>query len=429
MNSFKRQYHIKILASALLIVLSLSMLVMVTFAWYVMSTAPEVSGMQIKIGSDTIRVAPDCKDESGQHYPGAFQGVLETDTKAIPENFWGLIPVSTADGKHWFSATYESLENGGDRKTDEYLEDTTLSSANLTARPKSGGNYLYLDFWVVAPKDYDLRVSTATQGSGQSGSYVKVFPQVKMDTAGNYSLDETQRQAESSLRIGFLVNEDVVSGESYKNSTNHDSAYKILKGEYQKPGEALPISQTRFTIYEPNCDWHADTESNGHYNQTLPLAWKDEKVQPVTLESVQTKLAAQTSATWTLADDGKQTKLSQALQRAMLEAKVTERGVTDAQSTGEYLLNQYLKGQLSGYITSGQFVKSTRDLQDGVRLDKENIEKFGAADDAVIVSLKKNVPQRIRMFVWLEGQDIDCTNEAALKTLLLNLELAGETKQ
>lgn len=429
MNSFKRQYHIKILASALLIVLSLSMLVMVTFAWYVMSTAPEVSGMQIKIGSDTIRVAPDCIDASGQHYPGAFQGVLETDTTAIPENFWGLIPVSTADGKHWFSATYESLENGGDQKTDEYLEDTTLSSANLTARPESGGNYLYLDFWVVAPKDYDLRVSTAIQGSGQSGSYVKVFPQVKMDTAGNYSLDETQRQAESSLRIGFLVNEDMVSGESYKNSTNHDSAYKILKGEYQKPGEALPTSQTSFTIYEPNCDWHADIEINGQYKQTSPLAWKDGKVKPVTLESVQTKLAAQTSATWTQADNGTETKLAQALQRAMLEAKVTERGVTDAQSTGEYLLNQYLKGQLSGYITSGQFVKSTRDLQDGVRLDKENIEKSGAADDAVIVRLKKNVPQRIRMFVWLEGRDIDCTNEAALKTLLLNLELAGETKQ
>lgn len=429
MNSFKRQYHIKILASALLIVLSLSMLVMVTFAWYVMSTAPEVSGMQIKIGSDTIRVAPDCQDASGQHYPGAFQGVLETDTNAIPENFWGLIPVSTADGKHWFSATYESLENGGDQK-EEYLEDTTLSSANLTARPKSGGNYLYLDFWVVAPKDYDLRVSTATQGSGQSGSYVKVFPQVKMDDAGNYSLDETQRQAESSLRIGFLVNEDMVSGESYKNSTNHDSAYKILKGEYQKPGEALPTSQTSFTIYEPNCDWHADTESNGHYNQTLPLAWKDGKVQPVTLESVQTKLAAQTSATWTRTDDGKQTKLAQALQTAMLEAKTTDRSVTDAQSADEYLLNQHLKGQLSGYITSGQFIENTGTLKDGTSLtDMTDMDKAGATTDAVIVSLKKNVPQRIRMFVWLEGQDIDCTNEAALKTLLLNLELAGETKQ
>ena len=428
MNNFKRQYHIKILASALLIVLSLSMLVMVTFAWYVMSTAPEVSGMQIKIGSDTIRVAPDCKDESGQHYPGAFQGVLETDTTAIPEDFWGLIPVSTADGKHWFSATYESLENGGDQK-EEYLEDTTLSSANLTTRPKSGGNYLYLDFWVVAPKDYDLRVSTATQGSGQSGSYVKVFPQVKKDAAGHYSLDETQRQAESSLRIGFLVNEDPVSGYSYENSTNYDSAYKILKGVYQEQGKELPTSQTSFTIYEPNCDWHADTESNGHYNQTLPLAWKGGKVQPVTLESVQTKLAAQTSATWTQADDGKQTKLAQALQTALLEAQTTDRSVTDAQSAGEYLLNQHLKGQLSGYITSGQFVKSTSDLRDGVRLDKENIEQSGATTDAVIVSLKKNVPQRIRMFVWLEGQDIDCTNEAALKTLLLNLELAGETKQ
>lgn len=430
MNSFKRQYHIKILASALLIVLSLSMLVMVTFAWYVMSTAPEVSGMQIKIGSDTIRVAPDCKDESGQHYPGAFQGVLETDNKAIPENFWGLIPVSTADGKHWFSATYESLENGGDQK-EEYQVDTTLQSANQVGRPESGGNYLYLDFWVVAPKDYDLRVSTATQGSGQSGSYVKVFPQVKMDDAGNYSLDETQRQAESSLRIGFLVNEDRVSGESYENSTNYDSAYKILKGEYQKPGEALPTSQTSFTIYEPNCDWHADTQFSGQYKETQPLALVDGKPQPVKLETYDgTKLAAQTSATWTLADDGKQTKLAQALQTALLDAKTTDRSITNGQSAGEYLLNQYLKGQLSGYITSGQFVKSTSDLQDGTSVtDMTDMDKVGATTDAVIVSLKKNVPQRIRMFVWLEGQDIDCTNEAALKTLLLNLELAGETKQ
>ena len=431
MNSFKRQYHIKILASALLIVLSLSMLVMVTFAWYVMSTAPEVSGMQIQIGSDTIRVAPDCTDASGQHYPGAFQGVLETDTKAIPENFWGLIPVSTADGKHWFSATYESLENGGDQKTDEYLEDTTLSSANLTARPKSGGNYLYLDFWVVAPKDYDLRVSTATRGSGQSGSYVKVFPQVKKDAAGNYSLDETQRQAESSLRIGFLVNEDMVSGDSYKkNSTNYDSAYKILKGVYQEQGKELPTSKTSFTIYEPNCDWHADTKFSGLYKETQPLALVGGKPQPVKLESVQTKLAAQTSATWTRTDDGKQTKLAQALQTAMLEAKATERSVTNGQSAGEYLLNQHLKGQLSGYITSGQFIENTGTLKDGTSLtDMTDMDKAGATTDAVIVSLKKNVPQRIRMFVWLEGRDIDCTNEAALKTLLLNLELAGETKQ
>ena len=428
MNSFKRQYHIKILASALLIVLSLSMLVMVTFAWYVMSTAPEVSGMQIKIGSDTIRVAPDCIDASGQHYPGAFQGVLETDTTAIPENFWGLIPVSTADGKHWFSATYESLENGGDRKTDEYLEDTTLSSANLTARPKSGGNYLYLDFWVVAPKDYDLRVSTATQGSGQSGSYVKVFPQVKKDAAGHYSLDETQRQAESSLRIGFLVNEDPAEVDRYKNSKTYDTAYKILKGVYQEQGKELPTSQTSFTIYEPNCDWHADTQFSGQYKETTPLALVGGKPQPVKLETYDgTKLAAQTSATWTRTDDGTQTKLAQALQRALLEAQTTDRSITNGQSAGEYLLNQYLKGQLSGYITSGQFIENTGTLKDGT--DINTIKQSGATTDAVIVSLKKNVPQRIRMFVWLEGQDIDCTNEAALKTLLLNLELAGETKQ
>ena len=110
MSSIKRRYQIRILASALLIVLSLSMLVMVTFAWYVMSTAPEVSGMQIKIGSDTIQVAPDCTDTTGQHYPGTFQGALEVqENTSLLENFWGLIPVSTADGQHWFSATSQPL--------------------------------------------------------------------------------------------------------------------------------------------------------------------------------------------------------------------------------------------------------------------------------------------------------------------------------
>ena len=77
-----------------------------------------------------------------------------------------------------------------------------------------------------------------------------------------------------------------------------------------------------------------------------------------------------------------------------------------------------------------QFIENTGTLKDGTSLtDMTDMDKAGATTDAVIVSLKKNVPQRIRMFVWLEGQDIDCTNEAALKTLLLNLELAGETKQ
>ena len=45
--------------------------------------------------------------------------------------------------------------------------------------------------------------------------------------------------------------------------------------------------------------------------------------------------------------------------------------------------------------------------------------------DIVIVDLEKNVPQRIRMFVWIEGQDVDCQSLESGGSILLSLELAG----
>lgn len=419
MNGVRRQFHIRILVSALLILLSLSMLVMVTFAWYVMSTAPEVAGMQIKIGSDTIRVAPDLTDENGAHYPGAFSGTLAaTESGDLWRDFWGLLPVSTADGKHWYAATYEPLANGGERNEDEYTEDITLKLANQTTRPTSGGNYLYLDFWVVAPKDYDLRVSTSSKSGEQVGSFAKVLPTVTVDKSGSYTLDMSQRQAEASLRVGFLVNEEQASLAGYQASESYDTAYKMLKGVYQKQGEELPTSDTKFTIYEPNCDWHADEALHGKYSETSPLALRGGKIQPVKLtDIVGTSLAAQTSAMWT-------DELTKTLDTVVLAAK--SRNKADIQSI-QSDFEKSITAQSSNYVTGGQFIKGSNSLVNDTPVD--SMEAAGAADDAVIVSLKKNVPQRIRMFVWLEGQDVDCTNEAAVKTLLLNLELAGQSKQ
>ena len=49
----------------------------------------------------------------------------------------------------------------------------------------------------------------------------------------------------------------------------------------------------------------------------------------------------------------------------------------------------------------------------------------GATEDAVIVRLERNVPQRIRVFIWLEGQDADCTGAAENLRFAVNLQLAG----
>ena len=57
----------------------------------------------------------------------------------------------------------------------------------------------------------------------------------------------------------------------------------------------------------------------------------------------------------------------------------------------------------------------------------ESLKEDNVTDHAIIVNLDKNVPQRVSMYVWIEGHDVDCVREAALETLIIGIELAGST--
>ena len=84
------------------------------------------------------------------------------------------------------------------------------------------------------------------------------------------------------------------------------------------------------------------------------------------------------------------------------------------------------------YVDRGYFIKRTESLyaaanEKGYVFEEnpalENVS--GATDDVVIATLEKNVPQRIRMFIWIEGQDEDCINYGEISGFIVNLELAG----
>ena len=64
----------------------------------------------------------------------------------------------------------------------------------------------------------------------------------------------------------------------------------------------------------------------------------------------------------------------------------------------------------------------------GERVSKnvlETMAQSGATEDVTIVCLEKNIPQRIRMFIWIEGQDSDCASSLNNVSFTLGLELAG----
>ena len=93
----------------------------------------------------------------------------------------------------------------------------------------------------------------------------------------------------------------------------------------------------------------------------------------------------------------------------------------DALAVARQFYTKVLNGLYRPYVTSGQFYQHAADLYENA----ENAPISGAATDGVILRLKANQPQRIRLFVWLEGQDVDCTNDAQNALLGIHLELAG----
>ena len=101
----------KLIAAFLLLMLSLTLAAAGTYAWFTLSTAPEIGGMQLSIGgSNTIRIAPDVSESTASglvHYPGTFGEEL-----TLSGSLGSLTPVSTADGIHWFLPTYQKLSDG-----------------------------------------------------------------------------------------------------------------------------------------------------------------------------------------------------------------------------------------------------------------------------------------------------------------------------
>lgn len=447
----------KLVATVFLLATALVMVITTSFAWMTLSEAPVVQGIQVTIaGSHTVLVAPDMTQTQGNqvlHYPGEFSdelNFLEHSQYAYLQQTAGLLPVSTADGENWYIPTYYANNSpevlngtaytGQLRPTTEFLHDNSLQYANLTPeqlRQSPDGSYVYLDFWVVAPVNgYKLRVST---GAESAGSFVIDLPdpqQTETESGTIYTLTGSNAQTAASVRIGFLINEDILVDDSmllYSQSEAYNDRYRQLQGIYANPGMgALEFSTTRFSIYEPNGDLHpskvydarGNTVTDGQYAVTEPLG------KGGVATNVQDKVSVQLTNRWTAT--GEQSLIEQQFRTFM--AGRTAAGETD-QSLKVAFFQNWLQYQIYPYVTSGNFLSSTEDLytiasQDKIAQSEEiaALNQSGATEDVYLTQLTGGVPQRIRMYIWLEGQDVDCINSAAAGSFAISIELAGSNE-
>ena len=443
-----RKIYFKLIQMALILLVSITVVVSSSYAWMVLSGSPVVTGIQVAVGGGTtILIAPDITEtvnEEVVHYPGVFSDEMKfhtQDSYAFLQEVGGLTPVSTADGVHWFlpayydqgdkEVRYGTVLAGELKDVADFVLDSELAHANIPASEKEKvreGNYLYLDFWVVSPSaDYQLRVST---GDDSGGSFVVDLPEVS-ETDSGLVMQAAETGTSAAVRVGFLANQ-VETGERvmqrYEESIYGTGKYTALRGLYHEPntGSANLISN-RFTIYEPNCDDHPQMDSaDGRYIPTLPVA---QTAAGAVQQDVTDRVTAQLTSNWSLAENGTELAVAQRFQAAVLGMSGED---LEADEAGTRFYEEYLQRQVSTYVDKGQFIKRSGELQ---LLDSRStadqlaqLDQAGATEDVYIISLEKNVPQRIRMFIWLEGQDADCVNEISAGSFMVNLELAGSNE-
>ena len=366
---------LKITAAVLLVLAAASLVGAATYAWHILSVAPEAGGMQITIGAaKVIQVAPDVAAD-GSHAPGMFGDTLDITKDANYDylnGLAGLTPVSTADGVHWYLPQYGDAADGTEGPT-AFTEDKELAHANVTDETAAQeGSYYYMDFWVSAPEDFNLRL--AAGDSKSAGSYALTLPLPQKSGEGVWALDyNAGLAAQKCLRLGFLT--------------------------------GLDGGEESFLIYEPN------GTDGGTYTVTTPQSAAGET------GDVHDRLTVQKTSQW------KSESLNNAF--AQFVASADEDLLNkDALTVARQFYTEKLNGLYRPYVTSGQFYQRAADLYENAE-NAENAPISGAATDGVILRLKANQPQRIRLFVWLEGQDVDCTNDAQNALLGIHLELAG----
>ena len=407
----------KLIMAALALILAVSVAVMATYAWTVLSTTPTADGIQINIGGgNTILIAPDITqtvDGSVYHYPGAFSEKLnfsQLDSYSYLKTLGGLSPVSTANGLDWF------LSN-----SDGYTQDYNLAHANRSdyGEELKRGHYVYLDFWVVSPNsDYTLRVSS----DGNGGSFAIDLMNVSA-TGGGYELvNNTQGAATASVRIGFLTDQTLAQDAYayYRNSPYAREQYTQLKGLFGSDRELYS-----FYIYEPNGDYHPNTDvaEQGSYVVTQPMGYTDGQISPTNIQN----LSVQLTNRWKKTGSGAY-ELAERFQTAIAGRDLL--GKTEEEWEA-FFYTEYLQNQVGTYVDSAAFIKNTEILYkaaSGNVVSADTVSALttsGATEDAYIIKLEKNVPQRVRMFIWLEGQDVDCASSAFADSFALSLELAG----
>ena len=368
----------KLILSGIGLLLSVLLVSASTYAWFAISTNPEVTGITVSI-ADATGFLPFQFSLNGE---SSWTTTLDLSSGMDADNV--LRPISTYDGVNWFIPTYNAI--GAVSGFSHIPESMVEGYCNTN---DSDTNYfVYQDIYVrtvsTEANSFSVRLSNplATsdlQDEENYGTYVLSNPQ--KDSDGNIVLDD----AMTVLRIGFQVYDDVVTVDEDGNET---TTY---------------VKESTFYIYEPNADARSD-DLTDMLGDTV-----NDQVQYIYEEGETTSTAEKYSDNYS---DG-----------AVYDTQVP----IEADNVNGFVLKTVGDDTDTVLIQQKESSWDTDALKDASTYDSTYIETIGdfIGDVPEMTTITIGEVKMIRIYFWLEGQDIDCWNQIVEGNLFANLEFTG----
>lgn len=391
----------KLLMAGAGLVIALVMMSVGTFAWFTLSTKPEVAGISVTMESTgkewpfemSTNYEPPTEGQTQQEAEdnaawtkdlGVFDLGGGADNTGDLQNLGPLRPITTYDGEHWYLPTYSA-----EGHVDKFTEVDLYSVMNRIESPgtEEAGNYVIsFSFWVrTRDPDTSYALKLNNPNSNGDGTYhvhddeelfgTFVLPWPKAKDGGGFSTEDTSLNAAKDgmtcLRIGFKV-----------------------EGEED------------FYIYEPNADKRSQFTGGGELGGLKYIGQNSLTVNDTAQRTagVQTTMVPRFKA----GEGGAQASyemMAQPVQARQAASSWNETALASASKVDSKLIG-----------TIGNFYRT------------DNTTEFitSYSELPAITTVTKGQPKKITVYVWLEGQDIDCWNQIASSSIYGNLEFRGD---
>jgi len=436
----------------------------VSFAWYTINTKADIGDMAItfkglkwpfEAGYET---GTGELDESGNEKTTivwAKELNVSAYMKKLELDQCQLRPISTYDLQHWYNSSYAA---NGD--VNGFIEVQLNAIANQKSAEDNGqdfsaGSVIYFDLWVRETNDGEqagLKLSTVEPylssdgvvlfgdtivSESVEGTFVLTKPSIDKST-GKYAYevsgteyllteDDRNKDALNCIRIGFAALDDSGNVESYFiYEPNADKHSEEAHYSYTESGDANYDSRTDETHYilkdlvdvtsgnevkdyNPDIgstvDEDSETQSLRQYRSNVTLVAQAENGERVKIVNDATGVS------------GQEYDLLYTYVPKMVKEGETEKVELHPQVTVRQLGSEWNMQKVS-----------TKDGSTATNaLDSTCIKSFGQFIDEApaLCTIKNGEPKKIRVFFWLEGQDVDCWNEILGGALFANLEFTG----